>query len=199
MDPQSQAFTPYSSNNETWRLQSDVIRVQQVQAEHAERIARLERRQEEDARVKSVWGQSSPFPSVLSGTPQQSETRLRFPFAMRMLLTWHCSAVSAASDRSVSQLRRRSQQPHEQPTLRRGGRAAQQGHGRCFAGEQRALRRDCQPESFLALVAAIDRLLAKSWQRSRWSLDERAQRFAQVGRQSKLGAFYALSSLWSGE
>lgn len=72
MDPQSQAFTPYSSNNETWRLQSDVARVQQVQAEHAERIARLERRQEEDARVKSVWGQSSPFPSVLSGTPQQT-------------------------------------------------------------------------------------------------------------------------------
>lgn len=72
MDPQSQAFTPYSSNNETWRLQSDVLRVQQVQAEHAERIARLERRQDDDARMKSVWGQSSPFPSVLSGTPQQS-------------------------------------------------------------------------------------------------------------------------------
>ena len=33
MDPQSQAFTPYSSNNETWRLQSDLVRFQQVQAE----------------------------------------------------------------------------------------------------------------------------------------------------------------------
>jgi hypothetical protein len=73
MDPQSQAFTPYSSNNETWRLQSDIVRFQQVQAEHAERIARLERRQEDDARMKSVWGQTSPFPSVLSGTPQQGE------------------------------------------------------------------------------------------------------------------------------
>ncbi|KAM0716606.1 hypothetical protein Q7P37_008051 [Cladosporium fusiforme] len=72
MDPQSQAFTPYSSNNETWRLQSDILRVQQLQAEHAERIARLERRQDDDARMKSVWGQSSPFPSVLSGTPQQT-------------------------------------------------------------------------------------------------------------------------------
>lgn len=72
MDPQSQAFTPYSSNNETWRLQSDIVRFQQVQAEHAERIARLERRQEDDARMKSVWGQTSPFPSVLSGTPQQA-------------------------------------------------------------------------------------------------------------------------------
>lgn len=72
MDPQSQAFTPYSSNNDTWRLQSEVARVQQVQVEHAERLARLERRQDEDARVKSVWGNSSPFPSVLSGTPQQA-------------------------------------------------------------------------------------------------------------------------------
>ncbi|KAK3107941.1 hypothetical protein LTR53_018010, partial [Teratosphaeriaceae sp. CCFEE 6253] len=75
MDPESQAFTPCSTNNansDTWRLQTDVARVQQVQAEHAERIARLETRQEEDARVKSVWGNSSPFPSVLSGTPQQA-------------------------------------------------------------------------------------------------------------------------------
>ncbi|KAK5726579.1 hypothetical protein LTR15_002464 [Elasticomyces elasticus] len=72
MDPQSQAFTPYTTNSDPWRLQTDVERVQQVQAEHAERIARLERRQDEDARVKSVWGASSPFPSVLSGTPQQA-------------------------------------------------------------------------------------------------------------------------------
>ena len=78
MDPQSQAFTPYSSNNETWRLQSDIVRFQQVQAEHAERIARLERRQEDDARMKSVWGQTSPFPSVLSGTPQQGEIQIHF-------------------------------------------------------------------------------------------------------------------------
>ncbi|KAK3704359.1 hypothetical protein LTR37_013912 [Vermiconidia calcicola] len=73
MDPQSQSFTPYSSNNDTWRLQTDVARVQQVQAEHSERIERLERRQNDDARMKSVWGNNSPFPSVLSGgTPQQA-------------------------------------------------------------------------------------------------------------------------------
>ncbi|KAK5118390.1 hypothetical protein LTR62_002904 [Meristemomyces frigidus] len=71
MDPQSQAFTPYSTNSDTWKLQTDVVRVQQVQADHGERIARLERRQDEEARVKSVWGSGSPFPSVLSGTPQQ--------------------------------------------------------------------------------------------------------------------------------
>ncbi|KXL43791.1 hypothetical protein M433DRAFT_69110 [Acidomyces richmondensis BFW] len=71
MDPQTQVFNPYSSNNDTWRLQAEVARVQQIQAEHSERIARLERRQDDDARMKSVWGSSSPFPSVLTGTPQQ--------------------------------------------------------------------------------------------------------------------------------
>lgn len=75
MDPQSQAFTPYSSNNDTWRMQTDVARIQQIQTEHAERIARLERRQDDDARMKSVWGNSSPFPSVLSGTPQQGKQK----------------------------------------------------------------------------------------------------------------------------
>lgn len=76
MDPQSQSFTPYShttTTNDNWRIQNDVVvRIQQVQAEHADRIARLERRQDDDARMKSVWGNSSPFPSVLSGTPQQA-------------------------------------------------------------------------------------------------------------------------------
>lgn len=81
MDPQSQSFTPYSTNNDTWRLQSDVAKIQQLQSEHGDRIARLERRQDEDARVKSVWGNSSPFPSVLSGTPQQGEHIITMPTA----------------------------------------------------------------------------------------------------------------------
>jgi ubiquitin carboxyl-terminal hydrolase 4/11/15 len=69
MDPQSASFTPRDDN--IWRMQNDMIRVQQNQAELAERLSRVERRQDEDARAKSVWGTSSPFPSVLSGTPQQ--------------------------------------------------------------------------------------------------------------------------------
>lgn len=68
MDPQSAAFTP---RDEIWRFQSDMLRVQQTQSDHGERLSRLERRQDEDARMKSVWGTSSPFPGVLSGTPQQ--------------------------------------------------------------------------------------------------------------------------------
>jgi len=68
MDPQSAAFTP---RDDIWRFQSDMLRVQQTQSDHGERLSRLERRQDEDARMKSVWGTSSPFPGVLSGTPQQ--------------------------------------------------------------------------------------------------------------------------------
>lgn len=48
--------------------------MQQIQAEHSERIARLERKQDDDARMKSVWGTQSPFPSVLSGTPQHGRS-----------------------------------------------------------------------------------------------------------------------------
>ncbi|KAF2214006.1 hypothetical protein CERZMDRAFT_38467 [Cercospora zeae-maydis SCOH1-5] len=84
MDPQSQSFTPSfrinnnsntagiigGGSNDHWRYQNDLIRVQQIQSDHAERIARLERKQDDDARMKSVWGNQSPFPSVLSGTPQ---------------------------------------------------------------------------------------------------------------------------------
>lgn len=75
MDPQSLAFTP---RDDFWRFQSEMLRVQQTQADHGERLSRLERRQDEDARVKSVWGASSPFPSVLSGTPQQGQLVLVF-------------------------------------------------------------------------------------------------------------------------
>lgn len=73
MDPQSAAFTPQT---DYYRL--EMLKVQHTQANHAERLARLERRQEDDARMKSVWGgTSSPFPGVLSGTPQQG--KLHYP------------------------------------------------------------------------------------------------------------------------
>jgi ubiquitin carboxyl-terminal hydrolase 4/11/15 len=83
MDPQSLAFTP---RDDFWRFQSEMLRVQQTQADHGERLSRLERRQDEDARVKSVWGASSPFPSVLSGTPQQGQ--LVLVFGGTLLLTF---------------------------------------------------------------------------------------------------------------
>jgi ubiquitin carboxyl-terminal hydrolase 4/11/15 len=69
MDPQSVAFVP---TTDSWRLCNDLLRLQQVQQDHTDRLLRLERRQDDDARMKSVWGATSPFPSVLSGTPQHA-------------------------------------------------------------------------------------------------------------------------------
>ncbi|EUC28845.1 hypothetical protein COCCADRAFT_8845 [Bipolaris zeicola 26-R-13] len=68
MDPQSVAFQP---RDDLWRFQSEMLRVQESQAELADRVARLERKHDDDSRLKNVWGTSSPFPSVLGGTPQQ--------------------------------------------------------------------------------------------------------------------------------
>ena len=63
MDPQSQAFTPYSHSNEGWRVQTELSRIQQIQAEHADRLARLERRQDDDARIKASGARLLPFPA----------------------------------------------------------------------------------------------------------------------------------------
>ena len=68
MDPESAAFTP---RDDLWRFQSEMLRVQQGQVELADRVSRLEQRQEEDSRLKNVWGTSSPFPSGLTGASHQ--------------------------------------------------------------------------------------------------------------------------------
>jgi ubiquitin carboxyl-terminal hydrolase 4/11/15 len=68
MDPQSAAFVP---RDDVWKVQADLARIQQIQNTHAERLHRLEQRQDDDARAKSIWGPSSPFPSLMGGTPQQ--------------------------------------------------------------------------------------------------------------------------------
>ncbi|KZF21537.1 hypothetical protein L228DRAFT_155350 [Xylona heveae TC161] len=67
MDPQ----LIFATRDDLWRVHAEINSIYNVQAEHADRLMRLERRQEEDARLKSVWGASSPFPGILSGTPQQ--------------------------------------------------------------------------------------------------------------------------------
>ncbi|KAI3395289.1 hypothetical protein diail_1487 [Diaporthe ilicicola] len=61
-------------HQELHNVQMEVKQVQFIQASHAERLMRLERRQTEDA-VKSVWN-SSPFPSVLGGTPQHGPVQM---------------------------------------------------------------------------------------------------------------------------
>ena len=70
MDPQY----GLASKDDLWRLQNEMKNVYATQAEHADRIMRLEQR-DGDSRLKSTWGAQSPFPSVLNGTPQHGKPR----------------------------------------------------------------------------------------------------------------------------
>ena len=47
---------PFASRDDIWRVFDELKELHATQFEQAERIARLERRRDEDARMKSVWG-----------------------------------------------------------------------------------------------------------------------------------------------
>lgn len=66
MDPQ----LGLASKDDLWRLQNEMKNVYATQAEHADRLMRLEHRQDGDTRLKSAWGSQSPLPGILNGTPQ---------------------------------------------------------------------------------------------------------------------------------
>ncbi len=72
MDPQF----ALASKDDVWRLQNEMKNVYATQAEHADRLARLEQRQEAEGRVKSPWGTTShsPYHGPLNGTSQQGKT-----------------------------------------------------------------------------------------------------------------------------
>ena len=72
------------SREELYNLQMELKQVQYAQANHAERILRLEKRQADDSALKSVW--NSPFPGVLAGTPQHGEHGLIHPSYLRLTL-----------------------------------------------------------------------------------------------------------------
>ncbi|KAK1980674.1 hypothetical protein LZ30DRAFT_689772 [Colletotrichum cereale] len=63
------------TRDDLFNIQMDLKQIQLVQSNQGERLVRLERRQEQDASLKSVW-QQNPFPSVLAGTPQQGPTHV---------------------------------------------------------------------------------------------------------------------------
>ena len=63
MDPQY----GLASKDDLWRLQNEM-------KNHADRLMRLEQRQDMDNRIKSPWGSQSPFPSTINGTPQHGIT-----------------------------------------------------------------------------------------------------------------------------
>ncbi|KAE8352245.1 hypothetical protein BDV28DRAFT_149222 [Aspergillus coremiiformis] len=58
----------FASRDDIWRVFEELKELHATQFEQAERIARLERRRDEDARLRSVWGPLSPFPSSVGGT-----------------------------------------------------------------------------------------------------------------------------------
>ncbi|KAJ5737157.1 uncharacterized protein N7483_002282 [Penicillium malachiteum] len=58
---------PLASRDEIWRIFEELKGLQVSQFEQAERIAQLERRRDEDARLKNLWGPSSPFPTPVGG------------------------------------------------------------------------------------------------------------------------------------
>lgn len=56
------SFVP---RDDIWRMFEEIKELHAVQFEHGERLARLERRRDEDARLKSVWGPLSPLPTTV--------------------------------------------------------------------------------------------------------------------------------------
>ena len=82
MDPQS----GLASKDDLWRLQNEMRNVYATQAEHADRLMRLEQRQDNDTLRKPPWsGNQSPYPGILNGTPQQGTQR--FVMVAKKLLT----------------------------------------------------------------------------------------------------------------
>ncbi|PYH43133.1 uncharacterized protein BP01DRAFT_367637 [Aspergillus saccharolyticus JOP 1030-1] len=59
---------PFASRDDIWRVFEEIKELHATQFEQAERIARLERRRDEDAKLRSVWGPLSPFPTSVGGT-----------------------------------------------------------------------------------------------------------------------------------
>ncbi|KAH6624901.1 hypothetical protein B0J18DRAFT_194624 [Chaetomium sp. MPI-SDFR-AT-0129] len=62
------------SREELHDVQMELKRINHVQQMHTERLRSLEKRQADDAALKSVW--NSPFPSVLGGTPQHGPVHM---------------------------------------------------------------------------------------------------------------------------
>lgn len=62
------------AREELYNVQMDIQKLHHVQGNHAERLSRLEKRQADDAAIKSAW--NSPFPSALGGTPQHGPLQM---------------------------------------------------------------------------------------------------------------------------
>ena len=60
----------FATKEELWRLQDSLEELSATQAQHTDRIMRLEKKGDDGVKSKTVWGPASPFPSVLGSTHQ---------------------------------------------------------------------------------------------------------------------------------
>jgi hypothetical protein len=67
---------PLATRDELWRLQEEIKDLFATQGQHSERIMRLEKRRDEDMRLKNVWGSSPQFPGSLGNSAHQGKKRL---------------------------------------------------------------------------------------------------------------------------
>lgn len=58
----------FATKDDFWRLQEAVTELSATQAQHSDRIMRLEKRGDDNMRGRNAWGPSSPFPSVLGSS-----------------------------------------------------------------------------------------------------------------------------------
>ncbi|EEQ31604.1 hypothetical protein McanMca71_006095 [Microsporum canis] len=63
---------PFATREDIWRVHEEVKDLCATQAEHSERLAKLERRKEDDAKMKSLWSPFSPIPSSASHGNQET-------------------------------------------------------------------------------------------------------------------------------
>jgi hypothetical protein len=148
MDPQSAAFTPQT---DYYRL--EMLKVQHTQADHAERLARLERRQEDDARMKSVWGTSSPFPGVLSGTPQQGKLNHTLYMIIAGGMELIVNSTTASATRGCILWLRRPTFPHrESPPRRRRRTKKRRSH---FSSKQCTFRRERESKPLVTRTSLV--------------------------------------------
>lgn len=59
---------PFASREDIWRVHEEVKDILDTQSELGVRLSKLERRKEDDARMKSLWGPFSPFPAAAANS-----------------------------------------------------------------------------------------------------------------------------------
>ena len=88
-----------ASRDDLWRLQETVSELTATQAQHNDRIMRLEKRREDELRGKNVWGPSmSPFPGGSFGNSTSHGEYAPIQSRLRAMLTLQESNLNPAAE-----------------------------------------------------------------------------------------------------